>query len=143
MLNRKRNILATKIHDGDDSRLCRGIRQCGGVGHLRRTSGDIPCRKQDHRCSAKEVCATFVCGTKTYRILRYLLAPTKPTASTYVDIVSRLSEHFNPKQGEAVKRHQFNSRSGQPGESIYKFVAELRHLATGCEFGKLAQRDAV
>ena len=74
-----------------------------------------------------------VCGPKTHHILRDLLAPTEPTASTYADVVSRLSEH--PKQGVAVKRYQFNSRSRQPGESVSKFVAELRHLAIGCEFG--------
>ena len=75
-----------------------------------------------------------VCGAKTYHILRNLLAPTKPTASTYMDIVSRLSAHFKPKHGVAVKRYQFNSRSRQPGESVSKFMAELRHLAIGYEF---------
>ena len=76
-----------------------------------------------------------VCGAKTHHILRDLLAPEKPKSCSYVDIVKRLADHFNPKQGVAVKRYQFNSRSRQPGESISKYVAELRHLAIGCEFG--------
>ena len=76
-----------------------------------------------------------VCGAKTYHILRDLLAPEKPKSCSYADIVKRLADHFNPKQGVAVKRYQFNSRSRQPGESISKYVAELRHLAIGCEFG--------
>ena len=76
-----------------------------------------------------------VCGTKTYHILRDLLAPTKPSDTSYADIVKCLKAQFNPKQGVAVHRYKFNSRVRQRGESVASFVAELRHLAIDCEFG--------
>ena len=76
-----------------------------------------------------------VCGHKTYHILRDLPAPKKPTESSYADIVKLLKEHYNPKQGVAVKRYKFNTRARLPGESVATYVAELRHLAIDCEFG--------
>ena len=76
-----------------------------------------------------------VCGPKPYHILRDLLAPTKPSDTSYADIVKCLKAQFNPKQGVAVHRYKFNSRVRQRGESVASFVAELRHLAIDCEFG--------
>ena len=77
-----------------------------------------------------------VCGPKTYHhILRDFLAPTKPSDTSYADIVKCLKAQFNPKQGVAVHRYKFNSRVRQRGESVASFVAELRHLAIDCEFG--------
>ena len=76
-----------------------------------------------------------VCGPKTYHILRDLLAPTKPSDTSYADILKCLKAQFNPKQGVAVHRYNFNSRVRQRGESVASFVAELRHLAIDCEFG--------
>lgn len=77
-----------------------------------------------------------VCGPKTYRVLRDLVAPKKPNEISYTDVVAQLKAHFDPKQGVAVKRYQFNSRSRERGESVSKYVAELRHLAIDCEFGE-------
>ena len=76
-----------------------------------------------------------VCGAKTYHTLRDLLAPAKPRETSYADVVETLKTHFNPKQGVAVHRFKFNSRTRKQGESIAKYVAELRHLAIDCEFG--------
>ena len=63
-----------------------------------------------------------------------VLAPKKPTESSYADIVKLLKEHYNPNQGVAVKRYKFNTRARLPGESVATYVAELRHLAIDCEF---------
>ena len=76
-----------------------------------------------------------ICGVKTYHILRDLLAPQKPSETSYADVVKCLKTHFNPKQGVAVYRYKFNSRARERGESIAKYVAALRHLAIDCEFG--------
>ena len=78
-----------------------------------------------------------VCGAKTYHILRDLLAPMKPSATDYEDVVKCLKTHFNPKQGVAVNRYKFNSRARERGKPIttYMYVAALRHLAIDCEFG--------
>ena len=46
-----------------------------------------------------------ICGVKTYHILRDLLAPQKPSETSYADVVKCLKTHFNPKQGVAVYRY--------------------------------------
>ena len=74
-----------------------------------------------------------VCGPKTYRVLRDLVALKKPNEISYADVVAHLKAQ---KQGVAVKRYQFNSRSREQGESVAKYVAQLRHLAIDCEFGE-------
>ena len=84
--------MATRIHDGDNSRL-------GGVvdsaekewdTYVERVELYLATNKITDEAQKRDVLLS-VCGAKTYHILRNLLAPTKPTASTYVDIVSRLS----------------------------------------------------
>ena len=46
-----------------------------------------------------------------------------------------VKNHFNPKPSESVQRHKFNNRFRANGESIFDFVAALRHLAEYCNFG--------
>ena len=42
-----------------------------------------------------------------------------------------------PKRNTIMERHTFNSRFQQPEEDIQKFIADLRTLASTCEFGAL------
>ena len=79
-----------------------------------------------------------VCGAKTYHILRDLLAPQKPSETSYADVVKCLKTHFNPKQGVAVYRYKFNSRARERGA---KYVAALRHLAIDCDSLNVMLRD--
>ena len=82
-----------------------------------------------------------VCGAKTYHILRNLLAPTKPTASTYVDIVSRLSA-FQTEAG--------SSRESLPIQLSLSTTWRVRLQVRGrtaasshrVRVRRLAQRDA-
>ena len=78
--------------------------------------------------------ATFlsVVGPGPYKLLRSLLAPTKPTEKTFEQLVAVLTEHYSPPLPEAMQRYRFNSRSRQ---SVAAFVANLRRLAEHCEFG--------
>ena len=62
-------MLPTRIHDGSDSRLCGSVRQCGGVGDLYITSGDLPCCEQDQRPGAEDGRAVF-CLWRLYKLLR-------------------------------------------------------------------------
>jgi len=66
------------------------------------------------------------CGPSTYRLIRSLVAPNKPTDKSYADLVKIVGLHFNPKPSVAVQRFKFNSWSKQPGETVSAFVAELR-----------------
>ena len=58
------------------------------------------------------------CGPSTYRLIRNLVAPNKPTDKSYADLLKIVGLHFNPKPSVAVQRFKFNSRSKQPGETV-------------------------
>ena len=76
-----------------------------------------------------------VVGPDTYKLLSSLIAPEKPRDKTFQDLVRVLGEHYNPEPSEIVQRYKFHTRSRKQGETITKFVAELRALAQYCNFG--------
>ena len=76
-----------------------------------------------------------VCGPSTYRLMRNLCAPAKPTKKSYAQLVKLVADHFNPRPSVIVQRFQFNSRYRKPGESIATFIAELQRLTEFCDFG--------
>ena len=71
-----------------------------------------------------------------YSLLRDLLAPNKPDSKTFKELAETLKAHYEPKPLVIAERFYFHSRSQKPGESIGEYVAELRRLATNCEFGE-------
>ena len=75
-----------------------------------------------------------VCGSKVYKLMSDLLAPTKPSEKSYADLTTLVQEHFSPKPSEIVQRYKFHNRFRKQGESIAQFVASLRHLAEHCKF---------
>ena len=75
------------------------------------------------------------CGAPTYRLIKSLLAPAKPTAVDFKDIVAQMTAHYHPTPATTVQRFRFNSRSRKPGESIATFVAELKKLSEHCDYG--------
>ena len=83
----------------------------------------------------KVVVLLSVVGGKTYNLLRSLLTPATPGDKSYKDIVKVLKEHFEPKPSIIVERFHFQQRTQVPGESVVDYVAELKCLATCCEFG--------
>ena len=76
-----------------------------------------------------------VCGPSTYRLMRNLCTPSKPTEKSYSELVKLVTDYFNPTQSVIVQRFRFNSRYCKPGESIATFVAELCRLTEFCSFG--------
>ena len=75
-------------------------------------------------------------GASTYRLIRNLLAPAKPTERTFKEIVDAVQAHHQPKPSVIVQRFNFHSRSRQGGESVSAYVAELRKLSEHCDFGE-------
>ena len=76
-----------------------------------------------------------VTGPKEYRLLGSLLAPAKPGEKSYDELVEVLSVHHNPAPSEIVQRYRFHTRMKEPGETVSKYVSELRSLAKACNFG--------
>ena len=72
------------------------------------------------------------CGASTYRLMKSVLTPNRPTDVAFDDIVTQMKTHYSPPPSETVQRYLFNSRSRQAGES---YVAELKKLAEHCNFG--------
>ena len=66
---------------------------------------------------------------------KIIVAPIKPAEKTFDDIVKLMSEHYNPKPTPTVQRCLFNARSRKQGETVAKFIAELKRLTEYCEFG--------
>ena len=74
-------------------------------------------------------------GSKTYGLLRNLVAPAKPKDKSFSEIVAVLTKHCEPKPLVIAERFHFHCRQQATGESVSCYVAELRRLATNCEFG--------
>ena len=76
------------------------------------------------------------CGVATYRLIKNLTAPDKPTDKSFSDLVKLVGDHYSPIPSVIVERFRFNTRIRQPGESVATFIAKLRYLARYCEFGE-------
>ena len=55
-----------------------------------------------------------------------------------VEILKKFDEYCNPKRNLTVERHIFNSRMQYPGESIDKYIMDLRLKVETCEYGTMA-----
>ncbi|KAL5486601.1 hypothetical protein EMCRGX_G019103 [Ephydatia muelleri] len=78
-----------------------------------------------------------VCGPATFKLIRSLIAPDKPSDKSFEQIVKAVSDHLCPKPSSILQRFYisyFNSCVQKESESIAQFVAELRRLAVHCEF---------
>ena len=73
-------------------------------------------------------------GAKTYSLLRTLVAPSSPREQSFKDLAKLLKGHFEPKPLVIAERFAFHRRNQQPGETVMEYLAELRRLATHCEF---------
>ena len=77
-----------------------------------------------------------VIGPKIYALLRDLLAPEKPQDKSVATLSETLRKHFEPKPVIIAERFRFHRRDQASGESIVKYLAELRRLAAHCQIGE-------
>ena len=75
-----------------------------------------------------------VVGSKVYALLRSLAAPKLPKELPFQELEALLKAHFSPKPLTIAERFHFHRRGQAVGESIAEYLAELRRLATHCEF---------
>lgn len=73
-------------------------------------------------------------GPKTYTLLKNLISPAKATDKTINDLLKALRDHLSPKPSVIAEGFRFHKREQRPGESVLSFIAELRNLATHCQF---------
>ncbi|KAJ8033420.1 hypothetical protein HOLleu_23655 [Holothuria leucospilota] len=74
-------------------------------------------------------------GPKTYKLIKTLIAPEKPCAKSFTELVKLVKDHECPRPSAIVQRFKFNNKKQQPGESVSAFVADLKRLAEFCEYG--------
>ncbi|XP_064483025.1 uncharacterized protein LOC135395867 [Ornithodoros turicata] len=78
-----------------------------------------------------------LCGSETYRLVRSLSLPRKLAECSYQEVHNALTEHFAPQPSEILLRFHFHKRDQQEGESITKYMAEIRKLSEFCNFTDL------
>jgi hypothetical protein len=83
----------------------------------------------------KVSCIIATMGPKTYGLLKSLTAPTKPSASTFDEIIQVLKEHLSPSPIVIAERFRYYMRSQASDESVAEYVAVLKKLSTNCKFG--------
>ena len=76
-------------------------------------------------------------GPSTYRLIKTLCLPGKPTDHSFEEIVDKVKNHINPKPSPIVKRLEFNKRKQLPGESVAEYIAAIRKIAEDCEYGTM------
>lgn len=69
-------------------------------------------------------------GTETYRQLKKLMAPLKPTDSSYnyEEVTEKLRNYYCRKKNEIVEHFTFNKRNQQPGESATDFAVNCKKM---------------
>ena len=63
------------------------------------------------------------CGAKTYKLIRNLVAPGKPTDKSFAELVNIVKNHLNPQPLSIVYRFKFNCHFRKQGETIQQYVA--------------------
>ncbi|PFX12679.1 Uncharacterized protein K02A2.6 [Stylophora pistillata] len=74
-------------------------------------------------------------GSKTHTLLRDLHTPDKPATKSFQEIVTTVQQHLSPKPSEKAERFHFYKRIQRKGETVLTYVADLKKLATHCNFG--------
>lgn len=74
-------------------------------------------------------------GPTAFKLLRNTISPEKPEDKTFEQLVEAMKCHHNPTPSEIVQRYRFNSRFRKEGETIARYLAELRALAEFCNYG--------
>ena len=74
----------------------------------------------------------FLMGSKTYNLLKNLVAPNNPKKLSFKEILEVLSNHLDPKPIKIAERFKFSKRRQHLGETIKAYVADLRNLPKHC-----------
>ena len=85
----------------------------------------------------KKIVATFLTSvsSKTYNVLRDLLAPVKPSSVKLTDLVTTLRDHYEPKPIVIAERFHFHRREQREGEGMAAYSAALKKRSEHCAFG--------
>ena len=76
-----------------------------------------------------------VIGAKAYDVVSEACSPIPPSEKTYAQLTTILKNHFAPKKLVITERYRFHNFTQREWESVTAFAANLKHLASTCQFG--------
>ena len=76
-----------------------------------------------------------VISAKAYDVLSDLCSPIPPTEKTYAHLTTILKNHFAPNKLVIAERYRFHNCTQREGESVTALTANMKHLASTCQFG--------
>ena len=119
--------------------------QVGRLEEFDVTSGDVDSYFERLDCffiankvknDAKTPTFISLAGAKTYKLLKSLCAPDKPSDKTIDEVKQVLKSHIQPAESLITRRARFYARKQKEHESITDFVAALKELSAECDFGQ-------
>ena len=81
----------------------------------------------------KKVVLLSSVGLAAYIVLRDLCRPVLPETKTYDELTDLLEQQYKAKPLVIAERFYFGQRNQKEGETIAKYVAELRRLSANCD----------
>ena len=76
-----------------------------------------------------------VISAKAYDVLSDLCSPIPPTEKTYAQLTTILKNHLAPNKLFIAERYRFPNCTQREGESVTTLAANMKHLASTCQFG--------
>ena len=78
-------------------------------------------------------------GPKTYKLLKDILSPAKPSEKNYAEIAKALSDHYKPRPLVIAERFKFWTAHQGDHETVSQYIVRLKGLSSSCEFTDFLQ----
>nr|XP_043069711.1 uncharacterized protein LOC122322207 [Drosophila bipectinata] len=88
----------------------------------------------------KKAAFLTLAGAPLYELLVSLASPRQVSDLELTEVYDILTSHLAPRQSEIAAFYHFHKRDQQPDESVGNYMATLRSLAVGCNFGQMLDR---
>ncbi|XP_043067118.2 uncharacterized protein [Drosophila bipectinata] len=88
----------------------------------------------------KKAAFLTLAGAPLYELLVSLASPRQVSDLELTEVYDILTSHLVPRQSEIAAFYHFHKRDQQPDESVGNYMATLRSLAVGCNFGQMLDR---
>ena len=79
----------------------------------------------------------YMVGSKGREIYDTLPFEQHPEERSFKDVMDAFSNYCDPKKNETVERYKFFSRVQEAGETLEKFITDVKILAATCNFEEL------
>ncbi|XP_058811057.1 uncharacterized protein LOC131675950 [Topomyia yanbarensis] len=79
-------------------------------------------------------------GAELNKALKFLVSPNDPAETTYEDLRTTLTDHFDRAKNKFVESIKFRQIVQQKDEAVAQFVLRLKQGAADCEYGDFLDR---